>query len=58
MNKFEKKFNSNDYLPKRFGLKYSPPQIGKLNFLIKHNKIFHQYWNTLSLRLESFIIIK
>lgn len=27
MNKFEKKFNSIDYVPKRFGLKYSPPQI-------------------------------
>lgn len=27
MNKFEKKFNANDFQPKRFGLKYNPPQI-------------------------------
>ena len=26
----KKLFNNNDYLPKRFGLKYNPPQIGKL----------------------------
>lgn len=33
MNKFEKKFNSNDYVPKRFGLKYAPPQISINNSL-------------------------
>ena len=27
MNKFEKKFSANDFQPKRFGLKYNPPQI-------------------------------
>jgi len=32
MNKIERKINPNDYQPKRFGLKFSPPQIGKNNF--------------------------
>jgi hypothetical protein len=29
MQKPERKFNQNDYLPKRFGLKYEPPAISK-----------------------------
>ena len=31
MKKIERKFNSNDFQPKRFGLKFSPPQISKIN---------------------------
>ena len=29
MKKNERKFNSNDFQPKRFGLKFTPPQISK-----------------------------
>lgn len=34
MQKPERKFNANDYLPKRFGLKYEPPAISILKLYL------------------------
>jgi len=30
-NTSKKLFNNNDYLPRRFGLNFSPPQISNIN---------------------------
>lgn len=41
MNKIEKKFNQNDYTPKRFGLKYNPPQIVVEYLTPSTGKLYH-----------------
>jgi hypothetical protein len=41
MNKIEKKFNQNDYTPKRFGLKYNPPQIIVEYLTPSTGKLYH-----------------
>jgi hypothetical protein len=41
MNKLEKKFNQNDYTPKRFGLKYNPPQIVVEYLTPSTGKLYH-----------------
>lgn len=41
MNKIERKFNPNDYTPKRFGLKYSPPQIIIEYLVTSSGKLYH-----------------
>jgi centrosomal protein CEP19 len=41
MNKAEKKFNSSDYAPKRFGLKYNPPQIVIEYLVPSTGKLYH-----------------
>jgi hypothetical protein len=41
MNKLEKKFNQNDYTPKRFGLKYNPPQIIIEYLVPSTGKLYH-----------------
>ncbi len=41
MNKPDKKFNPNDYQPKRFGLKYIPPQIVIEYLVPSSGKLYH-----------------
>lgn len=41
MNKPEKKFNPLDYNPKRFGLKYNPPQIVIEYLVPSSGKLYH-----------------
>ena len=41
MNKVERKLNPNDYSPKRFGLKYNPPQIIIEYLVPSTGKLYH-----------------
>jgi hypothetical protein len=41
MNKSDRKFNPNDYLPKRFGLKYGPPEIILEYLTPSSGKLYH-----------------
>lgn len=41
MNKSERKLNPNDYQPKRFGLKYNPPQIVIEYLVPSTGKLYH-----------------
>ena len=55
MNKCDRKINPNDYLPKRFGLKYNPPQI-ILEYLIPSTgKLYHHKIKLNKLQYESDI---
>jgi centrosomal protein CEP19 len=49
MNKPDRKFNSHDYLPKRFGLKYNPPQIIIEYLVPSSGKLYHH-----KIRLNKF----
>ena len=53
MNKQDKKFNSIDYTPRRFGLKYNPPQI-VLEYLVPScGKLYHHKIKLNKLKPES-----
>jgi hypothetical protein len=41
MKNSDKKFNANDYTPRRFGLKYSPPQIVLEYVVPSRGKLYH-----------------
>lgn len=53
MNKYERKFNSNDYLPKRFGLKYNPPQIVMEYLTPSTGKLYHHKIKLYKLKSDS-----
>jgi hypothetical protein len=53
MNKHDKRFNPNDYMPKRFGLKFNPPQI-ILEYLVPSmGKLYHHKIKLYKLKYES-----
>jgi centrosomal protein CEP19 len=53
MNKHERKFNSNDFTPRRFGLKYNPAQI-VLEYLVPSNgKLYHHKIKLYKLKQDS-----
>ena len=55
MNKLERKFNQNDYQPKRFGLKYNRPGI-ILEYLVPSSgKLYHHKIKLYNLKIDSNI---
>lgn len=55
MSRIQAKFNPNDYEPRRFGLKYDPPQIIMEYFVPSSNKLKHHKIKLPKLKPESKI---
>jgi centrosomal protein CEP19 len=55
MNKCERKISPNDYNPKRFGLKYNPPQIIIEYLTPSTGKLYHHKMKINRLQHESDI---
>ncbi len=53
MNKPDKKINPNDYQPKRFGLRYNPPQIVIEYLVPSTGKLYHHKIRLNSLKTDS-----